>query len=180
MPAEVYETRTPLVMHRKELRQDSGGAGRWRGGLAQQTESSYRGDGHWGVSTIIDRLRFAGQPIDGGKPGAIGEYVLETGEHPPAKTLVPLALDAHVHLKLAGGAGYGDPLSRPPELVLRDVVLGFVSIEAAERDYGVVSATRAAPTGSCGCPEHYAIDEAATARLRRYVLSTSTPSGPPT
>ena len=64
--------------------------------------------------------------------------MLETGEHPPAKTLVPLALDAHVHLRLAGGAGYGDPLSRPPEAVLRDVVLGFVTIEAAERDYGVV------------------------------------------
>ncbi len=102
MPAEVYETRTPLVMHRKELLADSGGAGRWRGGLGMQTESSYRGDGYWGVSTIIDRLKFAGRGIGGGKPGSIGEYVLGTGEHPPAKTLVPLALDAHVHLRLAG------------------------------------------------------------------------------
>jgi len=166
VPAEVYETRTPPVMHRKELRQDSGGAGRWRGGLAQQTESSYRGDGHWGVSTIIDRLKFAGQPIAGGKPGAIGEYVLETGEHPPAKTLVPLALDDHVHLRLAGGAGYGDPLTRPPELVLRDVVLGFVSPEAAERDYGVVVRYTGGDDRLVRLPEHYAIDEEATARLR--------------
>jgi N-methylhydantoinase B len=166
VPAEVYETRTPLVMHRKELRQDSGGAGRWRGGLGQETESSYRGDGYWGVSTIIDRLKFAGQPIAGGKPGAIGEYVLATGEHPPAKTLVPLKLDDHVYLRLAGGAGYGDPRERPAELVLRDVVLGFVSVESAERDYGVVIRYGGGPDRLVRLPEHYAIDEEATARLR--------------
>jgi len=96
----------------------------------------------------------------------IGEYVLGSGEHPPAKTLVPLKLDDHVHLRLAGGAGYGDPLTRTPELVLRDVVLGFVSVEAAERDYGVAIRYTGGPDRLVRLPEHYAIDDEETARLR--------------
>jgi N-methylhydantoinase B len=165
VPAEVYETRTPLVMHRKELRADSGGPGRFRGGLAMETESSYRGDGHWGVSTLIERTRFAGQGLAGGDPGVLGEFVLSDGEHPPAKTLVPLPLDAHVHLRLPGGGGYGDPRERDAEAVLRDVVDGVVSIEAAERDYGVAISY----TGGdrlVRLPEHYAIDHERTGALR--------------
>jgi N-methylhydantoinase B len=165
VPAEVYETRTPLVMHRKELLPDSGGAGRWRGGLAMQTESSYRGDGHWGVSTLVERTRFAGQGIAGGRPGSLGEYVLDDGEHPPAKTMVRLANDAHVHLRLPGGAGYGEPHARPPADVLRDVVHGYVSIEAAASDYGVVIRYDGGER-LVRLPRHYAVDDAATARLR--------------
>jgi N-methylhydantoinase B len=165
VPAEVYETRTPLVMHRKELRPDSGGPGRFRGGLGQQTESSYRGDGHWGVSTIIERTRFPGQGLAGGKPGVVGEFVLGTGEHPPQKMLVALPLDGRVHLRLGGGAGYGEPFERDPEAVLRDVVEGVVSIEAAEREYGVAIAY----TGGerlVRLPEHYRLDLERTAGLR--------------
>ena len=92
--------------------------------------------------------------------------MLGTGEHPPAKTLVPLELDAHVHLRLPGGAGYGEPLSRPPEEVLRDVVLGFVTVEAAEREYSVVIRYTGGDDRLVRLPEHYAIDDDATARLR--------------
>jgi N-methylhydantoinase B len=165
VPAEVYETRTPLVMHRKEFRPDSGGPGRFRGGLAMQTESSYRGDGHWGVSTIIERLRFPGQGLAGGMPGAVGEFVLGNGEHPPAKTLAPLPVDARVFLRLPGGGGYGDPRQRDPAAVLRDVVDGVVTIAAAERGYGVAISY----TGGdrlVRMPEHYAIDFERTAALR--------------
>ena len=167
MPAEVYETRTPLIMHRKELLADSGGAGRWRGGLAMQTESSYRGDGYWGVSTIIDRLKFAGQGIAGGKPGAIGEYVLDTGEHPPAKMLVPLALDDHVHLRLRGrrrlrraarASGRGGAARRGARL--RHDRGGRARVRGRDPLH------RRSTDRLVRLPEHYAIDADATARLR--------------
>ncbi|HEY8643397.1 MAG TPA: hydantoinase B/oxoprolinase family protein, partial [Candidatus Dormibacteraeota bacterium] len=70
VPAEVFETWAPLVMHRKELVADSGGAGRHRGGLAQAAAVGYRGDGYWGVSTLIERTRFPGAGLDGGRPGS--------------------------------------------------------------------------------------------------------------
>jgi N-methylhydantoinase B len=138
VPVEVYETRTPLVMHRKALLPDSGGAGRRRGGLGPETEMSYRGDGWWAVSTLIERTRFAGRGIDGGASGALGAFVLDDGTEPPAKTLVRLPLGARVRLRLPGGAGYGDPLAREPERVLADVVAGYVTLDEAARAYGVV------------------------------------------
>ena len=61
---------------------------------------------------MIDRLKFAGQGIAGGKPGAIGEFVLETGEHPPAKTFVPLALDDARAPEPAGRRRLRRPASR--------------------------------------------------------------------
>jgi N-methylhydantoinase B len=167
VPVEVYETRTPLVMHRKALRPDSGGAGRRRGGLGQDTEMSYRGDGQWGVSTLIERTRFAGRGIAGGASGALGAFVLGDGTEPPAKTLVRLPLDAHVHLRLPGGAGYGDPRAREPERVLADVVEGYVTIAEAERAYGVVVRDTGAPDRLVRLPSEYVLDAEATARLRR-------------
>jgi N-methylhydantoinase B len=65
-----------------------------------------------------------------------------------------------------GGAGYGDPLQRPVDAVLADVVSGYVSLESAERDYGVVIRYLGTPEQLVRLPEHYAVDEEATARLR--------------
>ena len=59
------------------------------------------------------------------------------GQALPPKRLVRLAPEARIRLDPPGGAGYGDPRERDPELVLRDVVDGYVSLEAAEREYGV-------------------------------------------
>ena len=169
VPAEVFETRTPLVMHRKELVADSGGAGRFRGGLAQATDVSYRGDGRWGVSTLIERTRFAGAGLDGGRPGSLGAFHLADGSEPPSKRLVPLPVDARVSLVLPGGAGYGAPADRTPAAVLRDVVHGFVSIEAAEREYGVVVRYVGGADRLVRLPEHYVLEE-----------RTATPSSPAT
>jgi N-methylhydantoinase B len=166
VPAEVFESRTPLVMHRKELVPGSGGPGRFRGGLAQATDVTYRGDGHWGVSTLIERTRFAGSGLDGGHDGSLGAFRLADGTEPPAKRLVPLAVDARVSLILPGGAGYGDPRSRPVAAVLDDVVLGFVSVDSAARDYGVAVRYTGGPDRLVRLPAHYEIDEAATAALR--------------
>jgi N-methylhydantoinase B len=65
-----------------------------------------------------------------------------------------------------GGAGYGDPFRRPVDAVLADVVSGYVSLESAERDYGVVIRDLGRPDQLVRLSEHYAVDEEATARLR--------------
>jgi N-methylhydantoinase B len=65
-----------------------------------------------------------------------------------------------------GGAGYGDPFKRPVEAVLTDVVSGYVSMESAQRDYGVFIRYLGTPEQLVRLPEHYAVDEEETARLR--------------
>ena len=170
VPAEVIESLAPLIQHRRAFRTDSGGAGAQRGGLGQLTEMSYRGDQPWSLSAMIDRTQFAGQGIAGGQSGAMGAF-LENGEKPlPPKTVVWFDPQAHVHLNLPGGGGYGDPLTREPERVLADVVQGYVSLEAAERDYGVVIRFLGEAKQLVRLPEHYTIDWAAT-KARRATIS---------
>ncbi len=166
VPAEVIETLSPLVQHRRQLRTDSGGTGTYRGGLGQATEFSNRGSGPWTVSAMIDRTRFAAQGLAGGGPGALGEFLADGGRPLQPKTVVWLGPETRVQLNPPGGAGYGDPRRRPAELVLTDVVGGYVSISAAERDYGVVVRYLGAADQLVRLPEHYAIDRAATDRLR--------------
>lgn len=166
VPAEVFETGAPLLVHRKELVTDSGGAGLFRGGLGQAAEVSYLGDRPWGVSTMIERTRFPGNGLAGGEPGAVGSFHLDDGSHPPAKRLVSLAPGVRVNLVLPGGGGYGDPHLRPPEAVLHDVVYGYVSIEAAARLYGVSIRFDGEPDQLVRLPENYSLDIEQTARLR--------------
>jgi N-methylhydantoinase B len=167
VPAEVIETLSPLVQHRRQLRTDSGGAGTWRGGLGQTTKFSYRGTEPWSVSAMIDRTRFAAQGQAGGGPGAIGEFLAD-GERPlQPKAVVSLPPDTHVQLNPPGGGGHGDPHLRSPERVLADVVAGYVSISAAERDYGVVVRFLGSEDQLVRLPEHFEVDRAATERIRR-------------
>ena len=158
VPAEVVESWAPLVMHQKALVTDSGGPGRSRGGLSQEVEVSYRGDGSWAVSTLIERTRHPGNGLAGGQPGAVGTFRLASGERPPPKRLVPLPLDARVRLSLPGGGGYGDPRERASEKVLRDVVNGYVSTDAAEREYGVRIRYIGGAERLVRLPEHYVIE----------------------
>ncbi|MEP7199526.1 MAG: hydantoinase B/oxoprolinase family protein, partial [Chloroflexota bacterium] len=137
VPAEVIETLAPLVQSRRELRMDSGGAGKHRGGLGQATEIGYRGSGLWSVSAIIDRTQFAAQGIEGGQPGALGEFMADDDKRLQPKTVIWFEPQTRVQLNLPGGGGYGDPFARDPERVRDDVVNGYVSLAAAERDYGV-------------------------------------------
>jgi N-methylhydantoinase B len=175
VPAEVIETLAPLVQHRRELRSDSGGAGRFRGGLGQATTFSYRGDTPWSLSAMADRTQFAAQGVGGGQPGAPGEILADDGRRLPSKTVVWLEPRARVQLNLPGGAGYGDPLLRPAEGVLADVVAGYVSVEAAERAYGVVVRYTGGADWLVRLPEHYALDVEATERLRREVRRGEVP-----
>jgi N-methylhydantoinase B len=165
VPAEVIEHLSALVQSRRELRTDSGGAGEFRGGLGQATEYWYRGDGPWSMSAMADRTKFPAQGVLGGGPGALG--ILAADEIPiQPKTVVSLAPGQRVLVALPGGGGYGDPFRRAIDAVLADVVNGYVSLEGAERDYGVVIRYTGTPEQLVRLPERYAVDEAATARLR--------------
>ena len=155
------------MQHRASCAPTRAAPGGWRGGLGQQTESSYRGDGYWGVSAMIDRLKFAGQGVDGGKPGALGEYALADGEHPPPKRSCRSSLD-DARAPAPAGRRRLRRAARAAgrRQVLRDVVDGYVSIEAAEREYGVVIRYTGGDDRLVRLPEHYEIDADATARLR--------------
>ncbi len=166
VPAEVIETLSPLVQHRRELRTDSGGAGQFRGGLGQTTEISCR-TGPFSVSAMIDRTQFAAQGLAGGGAGALAEFKTDQETLQPKRVL---RLDANAHVQFAppGGGGYGDPLTREPQRVLEDVIDGYVSIEAAKRDYGVVVRYLGTPDQLVRLPSDYKLDSNATMHERNF------------
>ncbi|MDQ7828622.1 MAG: hydantoinase B/oxoprolinase family protein [Armatimonadota bacterium] len=166
VPAEVVEALSPLILWKRELRPDSGGPGRWRGGLGQRTTFGCRGRGAWSVSGIVDRTRFPAPGLLGGGPGAPGEVVLDSGERPNPKARIDLRPGQLIHLHLPGGGGYGDPYTRDPERVRQDVAAGYVTPEAAARDYGVVVRFTGDPDALVRLPEEWVVDEAATRELR--------------
>jgi N-methylhydantoinase B len=166
VPAEVIETLTPLVQHRREIRTDSGGAGRFRGGLGQSTETSCRSGRPWSVSALIDRTRIAADGFEGGGPGALGAIALASGDPVQPKSVVRVQPDDRVRLTLPGGGGYGDPRLRDPKHVLADVVDGYVSPESARRDYGVAVDYVGPPDRIVRTADLYRIDVDETRRLR--------------
>ena len=166
VPAEIIESLAPLLQHRRELRTNSGGAGRYRGGLGQWTEMGCLSGKSWTLSGMIDRIHYPGIGLDGGKPGACGEFILSDGSRPQPKALLSLAPEMRVQLNLPGGGGYGNPFDRNTHLVLDDVVNGYITIDAAESEYGVVVRFLGAEDQLVRLPEHYVIDEEATRERR--------------
>jgi N-methylhydantoinase B len=136
-PVEVIETTSPLVIRSKELLTDSGGPGRFRGGLGQRIEVEVRTGEPYVVSSLADRMRFRAQGYLGGKPGAPGAFRTSLGTRPNPKLSLPLPAGTRFTLELPGGGGFYDPRTRDPEAVARDVAEGLVSPKAAQRDYGV-------------------------------------------
>lgn len=167
VPTEVVETLTPMVVHRRQLRRDSGGAGEWRGGLGQLFDVSRRGDGPWSLSALADRTQTAAAGLFGGDCGATGEFRIEPETPARPKAIVDLDAGARVHFALPGGGGYGDPLDRDPHRVLADVVDGYVSLDAARSWYGVAIEYVGAPSRRLRTPDLYRMDETATRELRR-------------
>ena len=146
LPVEAIEMRYPIRIDRYELRQDSGGAGKWRGGLSIRRD--YRLLAEKGeLSLLGNRVRVPPYGLFGGSHGAAARYTLDPGsdqERPAApefgakKSMIPLRSGQVIAQETAGGGGYGDPLDRDPAAVLRDVVYGYVSAARAIEDYGVV------------------------------------------
>jgi N-methylhydantoinase B len=167
VPAEVMENLTGLVMKRREVRPDSGGPGKFRGGCGQFTTFACRSGHPWSMSGMYDRLKFPAQGLHGGMPGTPGSFVLSDGRRPNPKELLLLDPDNVVESALPGGAGYYDPLQRDPAAVLDDVVNGYVSIEAARSDYGVAIRCHKRPEELVTLPEHFELDEEETSRLHQ-------------
>ncbi len=144
MPIEVTEHAGPIVIWRKELRPDSGGAGQYRGGLGQHMEIGVM-DGHeFDFSAMFDRLQHPARGRDGGGNGAPTRFTLDDGTPLRGKGKQRIAPGHRVVLALPGGGGYGDAGTRDRAEVLHDLRAGYVSEQAAREIYGLTDADIAA------------------------------------
>jgi len=140
MPVEATEHTGPVIIWRKELRPDSGGAGKYRGGLGQFMEVG-AADGHeFDFSAMFDRVDHPARGRLGGHNGAPTVITREDGSPMQGKGKQFIPNGGRVKLEFSGGAGYGDPSERDPELVKRDLLRGYISVAAAKRDYGLSDA----------------------------------------
>ena len=154
MPVEATENVAPVVFWRKELRPDSAGAGRTRGGFGQIMEVGTKGELEFACNAIFDRVAHPPKGREGGKLGAGGLVKLSDGTTLRTKGFQIIPDGQHLLLHLPGGGGMGDPVQRDAALVARDVRDGLVSPGAAQADYKV----KVAPDGT--------LDEAETLKLR--------------
>lgn len=157
-PIEITETEAPVEFVRYGLVQDSGGAGRWRGGLA--TEMAFRVFAPDSRVTARNRDRSFFRPwgVLGGQAAGLSDMVVNPGL-PGERRLgnidtTILQPGDVLEIRSAGGGGRGAPRDRESWRVARDVARGYVSAEAAERDYGVII-------------RDHKVDEPATAALRK-------------
>ncbi|MFI6306260.1 hydantoinase B/oxoprolinase family protein [Amycolatopsis thailandensis] len=153
-PTEVIETMAPLVQRERVLRTDSGGAGKWRGGLGQCTTMAARGEISWSVNGNVDRVNRPASGVDSGHDGAVGRFELTRGPL-PSKSRVSLKPFDVVDVFLPGGGGYGDPFERDPEAVLADVVDRYITPRAARELYGVEVTYHGDPEALVRLPEDY-------------------------
>jgi N-methylhydantoinase B len=138
VPVEVTEAMSPLLIRRKEYRIDSGGAGRYRGGLGQVMEVVTLDDAAFAISANYDRVVYPPRGRNGGKDGKPGALSLGSGAMLKSKGQQTIPKTEAVIIEMPGGGGLGDPFERDPMKVAEDVDLGLVSRQAAERDYGVM------------------------------------------
>lgn len=137
MPVEATENVGPILILRKELRPDSGGAGRQRGGLGQYMEVAAREGHEFDISAMFDRVRHPAQGRHGGGPGGATTIAQDDGTQMNGKGRQFVPHGRKVMLAFPGGAGYGDPSQRDPALVRRDLARGYISAQTAKRDYGM-------------------------------------------
>ena len=137
MPVEATEHAGPVVIWRKELRPDSGGAGRQRGGLGQYMEVSAREGHEFDMQAMFDRVDHPARGRQGGKPGAPTTIAQDDGTPMRGKGKQFVPHGRRVMMAFPGGAGYGDASERPKELVKRDLLRGYISAGVAAADYGL-------------------------------------------
>ncbi len=150
-PVEILESLYPVMFTQWALRPDSGGPGLHRGGLGAIYEIEVLAEGGADVFLIGERGKFPPFGVNGGGPAALNRFVYETDQGEKTPPLVSKITDVKirrgqkVRLETPGGGGFGDPAERDPGLVARDVRLGYVTREAARRDYKVVLRDDLAP-----------------------------------
>jgi N-methylhydantoinase B len=141
IPIELQESMYPFRIEEFRLRQDSAGAGKWRGGLG--FDKQYILLAPCELWANFDRIGCPPWGVQGAKQAKSGQVLIYKNGAPEPELLYktenrPLKAGDRVRMSTGGGGGYGDPRERPVELVERDVVRGFVSIDSARDDYGVV------------------------------------------
>ena len=142
-PAEILEAHYPVMFTEWGLRADSAGIGEHRGGLGAVYALEVLAEGGADVSLLGERGRYAPFGVAGGGPGALNRFHWQSDDglkSPPMAskiTGVKLRKGQEIRLQSPGGGGWGDPLARKPEAVARDVARGFLTPEAARRDYAV-------------------------------------------
>jgi N-methylhydantoinase B len=158
-PVEAIETEFPVRVERYELACDSGGPGKFRGGLGVRRQWRILAEEST-VNLRMDRFKFSSPGVFGAKPARPSKAVLKPGsaaERALTSKVAGLLLKRGdlLCVEFAGGGGCGDPYERDVHRVREDVARGYVSLDAARDDYGV------------GLDSSLAIDSQATARLRR-------------
>lgn len=160
IPVEQAEAEYPVRVERYGLVRDSGGAGKFRGGLAIEREwQLLSGEAHLAIRS--DRRDHLPYGLYGGQPGTPSTNILHaaTGDGQqilPTMISTSMSAGQRIYHKQAGGGGWGDPLQRDPAAVALDVKNDKVSLSAAREQYGVVLDETT-----------LAVDEAATTALRR-------------
>lgn len=136
LPVEALETEYPLVLERYELVSDSGGPGRFRGGMGLYRQ--VRIEDHE-CRTYIHGSRFRDSPwgLFGGKAGGRARFDFSNGVEIPAKARAVIRDGQRVYITTPGAGGYGDPRQRDRELVCRDLAEGRISEPVARDIYGL-------------------------------------------
>ena len=162
-PIETFESDTPLIVEKRELLTDSGGPGTTKGGLGRRVVFRVPDDKYAPIPPVTlgiqsGRYCYPPQGLFGGRNGSKAQFLIN-GEPGNPYGLTQLRPGDVVIMDAAGGGGYGDPLSRDPELVESDVLDGYISIDSAKEDYGTVIN-----------PETMTLDPDATKELRTSLI----------
>lgn len=141
-PVEIFESDTPLIVEQRSIIPDSGGPGKLRGGLGKVEvfripEDEFAPSGPVSLGMQAGRFRYPALGLFGGNSGLTAEFSVN-GKTGNPYGLTRLQSGDVVTIGAAGGGGYGDPFTRDAQLVLNDVVDGYVAIHEAEAQYGVV------------------------------------------
>lgn len=156
-PVEVMESKTGMQFGCVEIRCDSGGAGKFRGGLGIRRDINFVWPGHF--LSITKKSKTSPWALEGGQGAEPNTLLLFPGTDKSKKVgtyRTAVAVGDQIISLSAGGGGYGEPSQRKPERVLNDVLDGYVSVQAAEEIYKVII-------------RNEEIDQSATAQLRNEV-----------
>jgi N-methylhydantoinase B len=162
-PIESMEIKTPVIVEERSLRPDSGGGGRFRGGLGIDVRVRNLVEGKWNLARPRRRKCPPWGLWNGGDGGGAEYFLRLAGSdefNSVDQIMRPVPALSEVIIRTGGGGGWGDPFERDPDAVLIDVLEGLVSVEAAKQTYGVVieptamriddAATRLARAGRTG------------------------------
>jgi N-methylhydantoinase B len=167
-PVELLEAEQPVRIDQYGFVPDTGGAGKYRGGLAMVRDFRLLEEATLQIRS--DRRKFAPYGLYGGKPGTLAAGILNPDtDHTvmPSKFLMTARRNDVFRMVLAGAGGYGNPLERDPARIAEDVREEKLSIDYVRREYGVVIE-----------PHSLQVDEAATAALRQRLAQETPQDGP--